>query len=204
MWWEAVELYDELHRDYPWESHYVEGLVRCFNALGLYDVAMTVIEDVKASVYYNMSGFDYHMAYWNGEYDKWVKRHSDMGFPIESRERYLSRIVLPDPPINLLKHYTDIAELSIGRSIVRRRNRDDYDWISANLPSMCPKSYGGYKRMKSQKTKNFLKLATACLELGRDIQIEDEYTLQAKQLAEIRAKEEAAYWERRKIQEKSI
>ena len=35
----------------------------------------------------------------------------------------------------------------------------EYYTIRATLPDIAPKSFGGYRRMKNQQTKNYLKIA---------------------------------------------
>lgn len=42
----------------------------------------------------------------------------------------------------------------------------NFAWLQENLPDICPKSLSGYRRMKSQNTKNFQKLAAAALVRG--------------------------------------
>lgn len=45
----------------------------------------------------------------------------------------------------------------------------DYLWLQENIPTKCPKSLSGYRRMKTQNTKNYQALKQASAELGRDI-----------------------------------
>lgn len=46
---------------------------------------------------------------------------------------------------------------------------EDFAWIQANLPDMCPKSITSYRRMKTQNSKGYQALKQAAAELGRDI-----------------------------------
>ena len=51
----------------------------------------------------------------------------------------------------------------------RGQERRDYAWLQANLPDKCPKSISGFRRMKTQNTKNYQALQQAAAELGRRI-----------------------------------
>lgn len=53
--------------------------------------------------------------------------------------------------------------------IRRKEDIADYEWLSANYPDKCPKSFTGYRRMKTQNTKNFQLLREMAAELGRKI-----------------------------------
>ena len=45
----------------------------------------------------------------------------------------------------------------------------DYNWICKNLPDLCPKSLGGYKRMVKSNSSNYQKLVSAAKEHGYTI-----------------------------------
>ena len=45
----------------------------------------------------------------------------------------------------------------------------NFAWLQKNLPEVCPKSFSGYRRMKSQNTRNFQKLASAAKNYGIDL-----------------------------------
>lgn len=51
----------------------------------------------------------------------------------------------------------------------RGREQRDYLWIQANLPDKCPKTLSGFRRMKSQNSKNFQHLQQLAAEKGRNI-----------------------------------
>lgn len=57
----------------------------------------------------------------------------------------------------------------LAREAMRLREDQDYAWLQANLPDKCPKSLSGYRRMKSQNTKNFQILRQLAADLGREI-----------------------------------
>lgn len=50
-----------------------------------------------------------------------------------------------------------------------RKDHADYAWIRENLPELLPKTFSGYRRMKTMNTVNFQKLRAKALELGREI-----------------------------------
>ena len=49
------------------------------------------------------------------------------------------------------------------------KEEQDYSWIQANIPEKCPKSLSGFRRMKTQNTKNYQDLKQLAAEEGRDI-----------------------------------
>ena len=56
----------------------------------------------------------------------------------------------------------------------RKKGRDkrEYDSIINLLPELAPKSFTGYRRMKTQRTKNFMKLVDAAQKTGIDITLD--------------------------------
>lgn len=46
------------------------------------------------------------------------------------------------------------------------KDRQDYNWIWEHLPDIAPKSYGGYRNMKNQNSKNYQKLVATAKEHG--------------------------------------
>lgn len=64
------------------------------------------------------------------------------------------------------RQYEDnMIEIEYLRGIDQR----NYFWLQANLPEKCPKSFGGFRRMKNQNTKNYQLLKQLAAELGREI-----------------------------------
>lgn len=51
----------------------------------------------------------------------------------------------------------------------REQEEQDFKWLQENLPEKCPKSLSGYRRMKTQNTKNFQVLKQLAADLGRTI-----------------------------------
>lgn len=59
---------------------------------------------------------------------------------------------------SLLDYEADLAKTEL-----------DYEWLQVNLPDKCPKSISGYRRMKTQNTKNYQLLQQLAADLGREI-----------------------------------
>ncbi len=51
----------------------------------------------------------------------------------------------------------------------RGQEARDFRWLQENIPEKCPKSVTGYRRMKTQNTKNYQILKHMAAELGREI-----------------------------------
>lgn len=49
------------------------------------------------------------------------------------------------------------------------RDIQSFQWLQKNLPSKCPKSFSGYRRMKTQNTKNYQNLIAEAAKLGKTI-----------------------------------
>lgn len=67
------------------------------------------------------------------------------------------------------EHMQDVWDHMIEREAARGADMRNFAWLQENLADMCPKSYSGYRRMKSQNTKNFQKLVVAAKERGVDL-----------------------------------
>lgn len=51
----------------------------------------------------------------------------------------------------------------------RGQEARDFKWLQSNIPKKCPKSLSGFRRMKTQNTKNYQLLQKAAADLGRKI-----------------------------------
>ena len=67
------------------------------------------------------------------------------------------------------EHKWHLWETMIEAEAKRGEEKRIYQWIHDNLPDLCPKSYSGYRRMKTQNTKNYQKIQCAAKELGKII-----------------------------------
>lgn len=57
----------------------------------------------------------------------------------------------------------------IEAEIRRGEERREFQWLQENLPGQCPKSVSGFRRMKTQNTKNYQLLKQLAADQGRDI-----------------------------------
>lgn len=64
---------------------------------------------------------------------------------------------------------TALSDDILVDEIKRGNEARDFAWLQANLPDKCPKSISGFRRMKTQNTKNYQALQAAAAELGRNI-----------------------------------
>lgn len=51
----------------------------------------------------------------------------------------------------------------------RAQDLENYQWIQSHLPTMCPKSISGFRRMKTMNTKNYQKLVAEAAKLGKSL-----------------------------------
>lgn len=49
----------------------------------------------------------------------------------------------------------------------KKATREEYEWLSTNLPDAAPKSLSGYSRMKNANTQNYIKLKTLAEKAGK-------------------------------------
>lgn len=61
------------------------------------------------------------------------------------------------------------AQYLLEIEVRRKAEEFDYFWIQKNIPDKCPKFLAGYRRMKTQNTKNYQTLRQLAFELGRKI-----------------------------------
>lgn len=82
----------------------------------------------------------------------------------------LSKVELSDTTYG----YSPPAIIYKGKHILETEARRaaeelDFAWLQKNLSAKCPKSLSGYRRMKTQNTKNYQILKQMAAELGREI-----------------------------------
>lgn len=76
--------------------------------------------------------------------------------------QYSNRPFVDDRTPKQKKEYNDY----IKKQADEIKDRQDYDWIWEHLPDIAPKSYGGYRNMKHQNSKNYQKLVAAAKDQG--------------------------------------
>lgn len=79
----------------------------------------------------------------------------------------LSRVEIPrmDGQRDIVYKGPHILAMEAARS----KEEAAFKWLQENLPGICPKSLSGYRRMKTQNTKNFQKLVASAKALGFDL-----------------------------------
>lgn len=65
----------------------------------------------------------------------------------------------------------DICEIERQKAveITREQARIDYEWLQASLPSLCPKSFSAYMRMKNANTEKYQQIITGSKRLRHTI-----------------------------------
>lgn len=58
----------------------------------------------------------------------------------------------------------------IEKEFTRGEERRTFLWLQQKLPELCPKSLSGFRRMKSQNTKNYQKIVQVAAEKGYQIE----------------------------------
>ena len=69
------------------------------------------------------------------------------------------------------RHVTWRAALDeeAARKARTEQNRQEFFWLQEKLPSLCPKSLGGYSRMKSSNSKAYQKIVEEAAKLGKEL-----------------------------------
>ena len=62
-----------------------------------------------------------------------------------------------------------MLDQSIKDEIRRGKEAKAFKWLQQNLPTICPKSLSGFRRMKTQNTKNYQKIVSEARKLGYEI-----------------------------------
>lgn len=60
-------------------------------------------------------------------------------------------------------------EIILESQIQKKKDYDDFDWIKEHIPDLCPSSPTGYRRMKTQNTKNYQKIKERAMQLGKSL-----------------------------------
>lgn len=101
-----------------------------------------------------------------------VPAHSDPEHMVEQAQRPLVDTRTPEQIEAYGKKCRDMQrEQEQKENYIARERKDheDYAWIRENLPDLMPKTFSGYRRMRTMNTANFQKLRAKALELGREI-----------------------------------
>ena len=70
---------------------------------------------------------------------------------------------------NSVKEEIEYDERVIKPAIAEERDREEYYWLLENMKFVAPKSFSGYRRMKSGNTENYQKIIQRVKETGTDL-----------------------------------
>ena len=82
--------------------------------------------------------------------------------------KYSNRPFVDDRTPEELRDLEEI-ERQKAADLTREQNRLDYDWLWEYIPSLCPKSFSAYSRMKIQNTEKYQALVAEAAKLGYKI-----------------------------------
>jgi hypothetical protein len=66
-------------------------------------------------------------------------------------------------------HEAELLEGAIDYEYAKYQDAQTLSWLHENLPSLCPKSVSGFRRMRTQNTKNYQKIVSEAAKLGHTI-----------------------------------
>lgn len=140
-----------------------------------YDLAIECLK--KANELMPHSPFAYH----RNDYERLVDMMVLAGYFEQAKEEHKKLEEKYGSRLMELKNLQKIAEAmgSESQSSYQKRvidpyieeanDREHYYWILENMPSLAPKSFGGYRNMKNKKTESYLKIVTELKQIGNDI-----------------------------------
>lgn len=89
-------------------------------------------------------------------------------YQTEDNQLVLSRIETPDLQTGERKTIYKGPHILAWEARLAQEEQD-FAWLQANLPDQCPKNITGFRRMKTQNTKNYQALKALAAEQGREI-----------------------------------
>lgn len=63
----------------------------------------------------------------------------------------------------------DYYERVIKPNIEEERDKEEYYWLLENMPSIAPKSFGGYRKMKKMNSENYVRIVKELEKNGKSI-----------------------------------
>ena len=87
--------------------------------------------------------------------------------------KYSNRPFVDERSPEEIKKYSDWREMLEREEMEQAKRETDrllYSWIAKNLPTLCPKSFGAFRRMKNSKSKNYQKIVQEASKLGKEIE----------------------------------
>ena len=102
------------------------------------------------------------------QYDEAKKEHEKLNKIVGSRIDELKKLqqIVTSPETETKEEY---YERVIKPSIEEERQREEYYWLLENFPSLAPKSFGGYRKMKNSNSSNYKKIIEELSKNGVDI-----------------------------------
>lgn len=85
--------------------------------------------------------------------------------PEETRRYHEWRAMVDEEEAKRAKREANMIE----NAREKERDMQTFHWLQENLPGICPKSFSGFRRMKTQNTKNYQNLVAEAAKLGKTI-----------------------------------
>ena len=137
-----------------------------------YDLAIACLK--KANELYEFSPF----AYQRTDYERVVDMMILAGRYSEAKQEHKRLDSLLGSRLDELKKLQDFVVQNkeetrdgyqkrvIDPYLEEKSDREQYYWLLENLPYLAPKSFGGYRRMKNEKSENYKKIVEEVNRLG--------------------------------------
>ena len=102
-----------------------------------------------------------------GLFDEARNAHKSLDEKLGSRIELLKR--LKESTTHTQEDRNSYQTKVIDPAKEEERDREEYYWLLENMQNFAPKSFGGYRRMKRQKTETYKKLIIKVTETGNDL-----------------------------------
>lgn len=97
---------------------------------------------------------------------------NEPAFECKNIIKYSNRPFIDERSPEEIKKYNDwreMVEKEEKEQAEREADRTLYSWIAKNLPMLCPKSFGAFRKMKNSNSKNYQKIVQEARKLGKEI-----------------------------------
>ena len=140
-----------------------------------YDLAIECLRKMNELLPYSPFGYnrnDYErivdMMILAGRYNEAKIEHENLNKKFGTRLEELQKL-----QISAVKTHSeskeDYQKRVIDPYIEEKTDREHYYWLLENMPNIAPKSFGGYRTMKKNKTNNYFKIINELKKVGKDI-----------------------------------
>lgn len=140
-----------------------------------YDLAIECLK--KANELADFSPFAYqrmdyervvNMMILAGKYDEARKEHKRLDSKLGSRLDELKK--LQNYAVQTNAETRDEYQTRVIEPYLEEmKDREQYYWLLENIPEIAPKSFGGYRRMKKEKSKTYKEIANEVKKLGKNL-----------------------------------